>query len=436
MESVNGNIIRTLRERGFIAVDPETGSEQITDPVVENACESGMLKCYAGFDPTASSLHVGNLLVIMALAHFQRHGHRPIALVGGATGMIGDPSGKSKERNLLSPENVAENMDGIRSQLSRFLNFDGGDGAALLVNNGDWLLPIGFVDFLRDVGKHFRLQYMLNKKSVSQRMSGEGLSFTEFAYMLMQAYDFLYLFDKYGCDVQIGGSDQWGNITAGTDLIWKLRQQKTCGIVFPLIEAASGQKFGKSEEGTVWLDRTLTSPFAFYQFWVRTDDRDAVRFLNFFTFLSRNDIDNLAAQSVQDPDSRAAQRTLAYEVTKYVHGDTVAQRQKSIASLLYEQVRAGELDSEILEELFSQVPTTEISRGRIANRFSVVDLLVEAKVCPSKSEAKRMITNGGAYLNGTRIADLGLEITSNSLVARQFVVLRMGKRNYHLVRFI
>src|SRR3954452_8363251 len=279
------------------------------------------ITAYAGFDPTASSLHVGHLLPLMGLARLQRFGHTPIAIVGGGTGMIGDPSGKSQERNLLSSAQIEENVASIRVQLERFLDFDSRANAARIVNNADWLGTVDLLTFLRDAGKHFTVNYMLQKESVNRRLeSEEAISFTEFSYLLLQAYDFLQLFDRHGCTVQIGGSDQWGNITAGIDLIRKLRAKKAHGLVMPLVTTASGVKFGKTEAGTVWLDPQRTSPFAFYQFWLNTDDRDALRSLNSFTFLERATIDELAGAVSLSPEKREAQRVLAREVTTMVHG--------------------------------------------------------------------------------------------------------------------
>jgi len=429
------NIIQTLRARGFIHYDEEQG-EYITDPDIEKFAESTKLKCYAGFDPTASSLHVGNLLVIMALAQFQRHGHRPIALVGGATGMIGDPSGKSKERQLLDPDQVRANMEGIKKQLQKFLDFGDTEDGALLVNNGDWLLKFGFVDFLREVGKHFRLPYMLNKKSVKLRQEGEGMSFTEFSYMLMQAYDFLHLFDSFGCEIQVGGSDQWGNITAGNDLIWKLRQRKACGIAFPLIEASGGQKFGKSEGNAIWLDANVTSPFDFYQFWIRTDDRDVIRFLKLFTFLALDEISNIDASLQRNPEARGAQRTLAQEVTKLVHGEDTASKQHAVAALLFgDHTHGADADASTIAELLSRVPSTDLSRTELSRGMNVVEVFVRSGLCRSNSEARRLISNGGAYINGDRVQNTAMTVGSESLIGNKVLVIRSGKRNYHLISF-
>src|SRR6185436_19458567 len=291
------------------------------------------LTAYIGFDPTASSLHVGSLLTVMGLARLQRFGHTPIAIVGGGTGMIGDPSGKSQERVLLDSDQIAVNVAGIRQQLERFLDFSAAHNAARIVNNTDWLGTIDLLSFLRDAGKHFTVNYMLQKESVSRRLeSEEGISFTEFSYLVLQAYDFLQLFDRYGCTLQMGGSDQWGNITAGTDLIRKLRSAKAHGLVWPLMKTSSGTKFGKTEAGTIWLDPQRTSPFKFYQFWMNTDDRDAVRYVKFFTFRTRDEVAALARATDEAPERREAQRMLARDVTGLVHGDDQVVRAERAAA--------------------------------------------------------------------------------------------------------
>src|SRR6185436_9616869 len=314
---------------------------------------------YIGFDPTAASLHVGSLLVIITLAHLQRHGHSPLALVGGGTGLIGDPSFKATERVLLTTEKVDENVAGIRAQLARFLDFDTTTNPARLVDNGDWLRKLSAIEFMRDVGKHFTVNAMLAKDSVKRRIEGtEGISYTEFSYSLLQAYDFLELYRRFNCTLQMGGSDQWGNITAGMDLVRRVEGGRAHGIVFPLITTASGTKFGKTESGTVWLDAQLTSPYAFYQFWLNTSDSDVVRYLKYFTFLDKPRIDALEAVTSEQPDRREAQRVLAQEVTRLVHGDAAVSDAERSADKLFK----GELDamsSSELQQVFSSVPSSE-----------------------------------------------------------------------------
>src|SRR5215467_3562933 len=324
------------------------------------ALAAGPTTGYIGFDPTAASLHVGSLLPILQLARLQRAGHLPIALVGGGTGLIGDPSGKTQERMLLSIEQVDANLAGIRAQLERFLDFDTPRNAARIVNNADWLRPLELIAFLRDVGKHFTVNYMIAKESVKRRLEGDdGISFTEFSYMLLMAYDFVVLFDRFNCTLQMGGSDQWGNITAGMDLIRRLRGGKAHGIVSPLVTTSDGTKFGKSEAGTIWLDPNLTSPFRFYQFWLNVDDRDVVKYLKFFTFKARDEIDGLARASAEQPERREAQRALARTVTAMVHGGDQVARAERAAALLF----GGDLVSAALEDVlmvFDDAPSSDV----------------------------------------------------------------------------
>ena len=358
---------------------------------------------YIGFDPTASSLHVGSLLTVMGLARLQRFGHTPIAIVGGGTGMIGDPSGKSQERVLLSAEQIEINVAGIRRQLERFLDFDAPGNAARIVNNAEWLGTIDLLSFLRDAGKHFTVNYMLQKESVNRRLESEdGISFTEFSYLVLQAYDFLQLFDRFGCRLQMGGSDQWGNITAGIDLIRKLRATKAHGLVWPLMMTAGGVKFGKTEAGTVWLDPDRTSPFRFYQFWLNTDDREVVAYLKFFTFLERAAIDELAAVTKSAPEKRDAQRVLAREVTGLVHGsEQVARAERASAMLFGEDIATLDVDDVLT--VFADVPSTELPAGDFSSEgVAIVDLLSRVQLVSSKSEARRLVQSGGVYLNNCR----------------------------------
>jgi tyrosyl-tRNA synthetase len=418
------NIIEDLTWRGLVYDSTEGLAGLLT---------TESMTVYIGFDPTASSLHVGSLLPVMALARLQRSGHSPIAIVGGGTGMIGDPSGKAQERTLLSVEQVAVNVAGIRRQLERFLRFEG-DHAARIVDNGDWLGRIDLMTFLRDIGKHFTVNYMLQKESVSRRLGNEdGISYTEFSYLLLQAFDFVQVFDRFGCTVQMGGSDQWGNITAGIDLLRKLRGKKAHGLVMPLVTSASGTKFGKTEAGAVWLDAARTSPFRFYQFWLNTDDRDTVRYLKYFTFLTRPEVDLLASAVAAHPEQREAQRVLAREVTRLVHGDELLQRAEHASSLLFGEDIAS-LPAEDLLDVFGDVPSTQLSVAELDGGIGLVDLIVRAGLVSSKSEARRLVQSGGVYVNNRRVADpterLGLERT----IGGRLLVLRRGQRQNHLVR--
>jgi len=391
---------------------------------------------YAGFDPTASSLHVGHLLPLMGLARLQRAGHSPIAILGGGTGMIGDPSGKSQERNLLTAGQIEENVAAIRPQLERFLDFSSGSNAARVVNNADWLGTVDLLTFLRDAGKHFTVNYMLQKESVNRRLeSEEGISFTEFSYLVLQAYDFLQLFDRYGCTVQIGGSDQWGNITAGIDLIRKLRARKTHGLVMPLVTTASGVKFGKTEKGSVWLDPARTSPFAFYQFWLNTDDRDVMRYLKSFTFLSRERLDDAAALLREAPEKREAQRVLAREVTALVHGQEHVARAEHASQLLFGE-DITQLSAEEVLAVFADVPATEIEAAQLADGVGAVDLIALVKLVPSKSEARRLVQSGGAYLNNRRLTDVHAKITLEASIGGRVLVLRKGSKQNHILKIV
>jgi tyrosyl-tRNA synthetase len=390
---------------------------------------------YIGFDPTASSLHVGSLLTVMGLARLQRFGHTPIAIVGGGTGMIGDPSGKSQERVLLDADQIAINVAGIREQLERFLDFGGSRNAARIVNNADWLGTIDLLSFLRDAGKHFTVNYMLQKESVSRRLESEdGISFTEFSYLVLQAYDFLELFDRYGCVLQMGGSDQWGNITAGIDLIRKLRATKAHGLVWPLMKTASGTKFGKTEAGTIWLDPDRTSPFKFYQFWLNVDDRDVVAYLKCFTFLDESAVEALAAVTSDSPERREGQRVLAREVTTLVHGvDQVARAERASSVLFSEGISSLSVDD--LLAVFADVPSTEIASSELGGGgLGIVDLIARVHLAPSKSEARRLVQSGGVYLNNRRAADLQARIVVADAIGGQLLLLRKGAKEQHLIR--
>ena len=386
---------------------------------------------YSGFDPTAASLHVGNLVPIMGLAHFQRAGHSPIALVGGGTGLIGDPSGKNNERELLTPEQVAVNVAGVRAQLSRFLDFDASPLQARLVDNAEWLTALGAIGFMRDVGKHFTVNYMQAKESVKRRLGGEeGISYTEFSYLLLQAYDYLVLHERYGCTVQVGGSDQWGNITAGMDLIRRVRAAKAHGLVLPLVTNASGTKFGKTEAGTVWLDPALTSPYVFYQFWLNVDDRDVVRYLRYFTFLEQARIDELAAQP---PERRAAQRELACEMTRRVHGEAAVRDAEAAARTLFGGDISGMSVAQLLQ-IFPNVPSSTTAFS--SDGWPIVELLASSRVTPSKGEATRLIRSGGIYVNNRRITDEKQRLRPEDAVEGQLFVVRKGKRDNFLIRIM
>ena len=389
---------------------------------------------HIGFDPTSSSLHVGSLLTVMGLARLQRFGHTPIAIVGGGTGMIGDPSGKSQERVLLSREQIDANVAGIRAQLERFLDFDAAPNPARIVNNAEWLGAIDVLSFLRDVGKHFTVSYMLQKESVSRRLeSEEGISFTEFTYLVLQAYDFLQLFDRDGCVLQMGGTDQWGNITAGTDLIRRLRGKKVHGLVWPLMKTASGAKFGKTEAGAVWLDPQRTTPFKFYQFWLNTDDRDVIPYLKFFTFLDRPAIDALAETTARAPEKREAQRALAREVTGRVHGVDQVERAEHASALLFGE-DITRLPAEDVLAVFDDVPTSEIPAEEARAGLGIVDLLARIQLAPSKSEARRLVQSGGVYVNNRRIADVQVRLTPAEAIEGRLFVVRKGSKQNFLVR--
>jgi tyrosyl-tRNA synthetase len=401
---------------------------------LEALAERERLTGYIGFDPSAASLHVGSLLPVMALARFQKYGHRPIAIVGGGTGMVGDPSGKSAERPLLSLEQIEENLQGLRRQLEPLLDFHAKENAALIVNNADWLAPISLMEFLRDTGKYFTVNYMVNKESVKRRLdSQDGISFTEFSYMLLQAYDFLQVFDRHHCVLQMGGSDQWGNITAGMDLIKRLRKAQAHGLVFPLVTTATGSKFGKTESGTVWLDPKLTSPYRFYQFWYNTDDRDAGTYLKFFTWLSRAEIEELEKSLKTNPESRAAQLRLAREVTRQVHGETALERaEKASRALFGEEIST--LTVEELREVLQEAPCTHVERAKLHGKgMSLVDLSVLAGLAASKGEARRLIQGGGVYLNNRRVGEASQAVSANDALHGKFLVLRRGQKEFRLV---
>ncbi|MCY4399287.1 MAG: tyrosine--tRNA ligase [Gemmatimonadetes bacterium] len=419
-------MIDEFRRRGLLADATEHAAE---------ALAAGQVTGYIGFDPTASSLHVGSLVPIMGLVHLQRAGHCPIALVGGGTGLIGDPSGKAEERALLDRARAEENAEGIRKQLASFLDFDCRTNPARMANNLDWLDGLGFVDFLRDIGKHFSVNAMLRKESVRRRLDDEesGISFTEFSYQLLQSYDFWELNRRYGCTLQMGGSDQWGNITAGIDLVRRLGGPRCHGIVFPLLTASGGVKFGKTEAGTVWLDPQRTSPYRFYQFWLNTGDADVVRYLKLFTLLDGADMEDLAHAVAERPHMREAQRRLAAEVTRVVHGAGGLERAERASRVLF----GGSLDGLgacDIEEIFADVPSTGLARSRLeGDGVELAVLMADASMAPSRSEARRLIRGGGVYLNGARVVDRGAAVGRGDLIEDRFVVVRVGKRRYFVV---
>jgi tyrosyl-tRNA synthetase len=414
------DLFELLQARGFV---------QDATPGVAERLRAGPITGYVGFDPTADSLHVGSLVPVMGLAWLQRLGHTPIALVGGGTGMVGDPSGKREERPVMSLDQIDRNAQGIGRQLSRFLSFEG-DNAARMRNNADWLRGVHLMDFLRDIGKHFTISYMLQKESVQSRLE-TGISYTEFSYMLVQAYDFWHLFRTEGCELQMGGSDQWGNITAGAQLVDKRDHQQVHGIVFPLITTASGTKFGKSEAGNVWLDPERTKPYTFYQFWLNTDDRDVERYLKLFTFLRLDRIAGAMEEHGREPGRRAAQRLLAREVTATVHGDAAAEQAIQTSAALFGggSAQGGELSAEDLPDM----PERRISRSELPEGLPVIEVLVASGLASSKADARRGIQGKGFYLNGQPIDDLELTLGEDALQGppdQRFVILRKGKKNY------
>jgi len=417
-----------LSWRGFIS--------QATHEELAGLLEKERFTLYCGFDPTADSLHIGSLLPIMGLAHFQRAGHTPIALMGGATGMIGDPSGKTEERQLVTPDVIKHNLVGIEIQFRHFLDFSG-DNAAIIANNTDWLGNIRLVTFLREFGKHFSVNTMMAKESVRARLEDRdhGISFTEFSYQLLQAYDFLHLHDEYGCRLQIGGSDQWGNIVAGMDLTRRLREGVTTfGLTFPLVTKADGSKFGKTETGNVWLDAKKTSPYKFYQFWINQADADVGRYLRFFTFMSRDAIEALDHATQESPHERAAQKTLAEEVTRMVHGEDALQNAIAASQAMFGGDLKG-LDEATLEDVFSEVPSSEHPRSELSADRLLIDVLVECGTFSSKGEARRMIKSGGLYLNNERVEADDTKLTGDSLCTERIAVVRKGKKHYHLLKF-
>ncbi|MBV9880227.1 MAG: tyrosine--tRNA ligase [Gemmatirosa sp.] len=404
---------------------------QTTEGLAE-ALAAGSVRAYCGFDPTASSLHVGSLVPIMGLVHLQRAGHRPVALVGGGTGMIGDPSGRTAERQLNGREIVEEHTRAIRGQLEHFLDFDG-PNAAMMADNADWLGPLNLIEFLRDVGKHFSVNVMLAKESVRARME-TGISYTEFSYMLLQAYDFAELRRRHGVTVQLGGSDQWGNMTAGADLIRRMDGASAHAFTLPLLTTAAGTKFGKTAEGAVWLDPARTSPYAFYQFWINTDDRDVGRLLRFFTLLSREEIEALDAETAAHPERRAAQQALAVDVTTRVHGAEATRAAQEVSALLFAKGDPRQLSPAALDALAKEVPFVQLPAPADGAALDAIDAFVAAGLVPSKGAARRLLEQGGLTISGRRLAAGDREVQPGDFLGGPDLLLRKGARDYALVR--
>lgn len=416
-------LIEELEERGLVF--------QVTDrEELGKRLDQQPIGVYVGFDPTADSLHIGSLLPILTLRRFQLAGHRPIAVVGGATGLIGDPSGKKQERTLNGPETVANWTQKIQSQLARFIDFDAPDNPGLVVNNYDWTQELSVIAFLRDIGKNFSVNTMLNRESVSARLE-TGISFTEFSYMLLQSNDFLELFRRHECALQIGGSDQWGNIVGGVDLIRRLTGEQAFGLTIPLVTKADGTKFGKTESGAIWLDADKTSIYQFYQFWLNTPDDDVIKFLRYFTFLSAEEIAVLQADMLADPGARKAQRTLAAEVTTLVHGAAATERAQYLSGVLF----SGDIQSLTVAELrdvFDGAPSSTLTGDQPRD---VISVLVDAGVCSSRRQAREDVASGAISVNGERITDVERVFVASDLFADEFLVIRRGKKKYFLVRF-
>ena len=422
------NIIEELQWRGLWA--------DCTDlPELNKRLGAGPVTLYCGFDPTADSLHVGHVVPLLALRRFQNAGHFPIAVAGGATGSIGDPSGKSAERQLLTKDQIAANVASVRPQLARLLDFESATNAARLVDNADWTAPISFLDFLRDIGKHFSVNQMVAKESVRARMEDRevGISYTEFSYMLLQSFDFYHLCQAFNCELQIGGSDQWGNITAGIDLIRKKLARHAFGLTLPLITKSDGTKFGKTEGGAIWLDPKKTSVYRFYQFWINTDDRDVVRYLKFFTFLSREEITALETAHAANPGAREAHRALAKAVTDMIHGEAATRDAVQASQVLFGGELAG-ISEANFNDVAGEVPTKEIEKAKFDGAgLPLVELVVHAGLCPSKGQARKDIEGGGINVNNVREASAARAITTADLLFGKHLLLRKGKKNYVVV---
>jgi tyrosyl-tRNA synthetase len=419
------NVFDEFKWRGLVFDSTEGLSE---------AFASEKVTAYIGFDPSASSLHAGNLLTIMGLVRLQRFGHTPIAVAGGGTGLIGDPSGKTQERRMLSKEEVQANLEGIKEQLGRFLDFENIINPAIMVNNADWLTTVSLTDFLRDIGKHFSVNTMIAKESVKRRLEADGISYTEFSYLLLQAFDYLTLFERHHCTLQMGGSDQWGNITAGVDLIRKIHGAKAHALVFPLLTTSTGAKFGKTESGAVWLDAGRTSPYRFYQFWLNTEDKEVIPYLKYFTLLSQEEIESLAASLAASPEKREAPRKLAQEVTRTVHGATALEKAEQASRILFGEEICNVSLQDVMD-IFADVPSVQADKNALAGEgMSLVDLATAAGLAQSKGEARRLIQGGGVYLNNIRVNDIKRSVTLQDAIEGQALILRKGQKEYRLVR--
>jgi tyrosyl-tRNA synthetase len=424
---MTNNIMEELRWRGLV-YDHTEG--------VDDLLKTEKVTLYNGFDPTADSLHIGHLVPMMGLARFQRFGHTPIAIAGGATGMIGDPSGRSNERNLLSLAEIEANLVKIKGQLASLLDFEVKSNPARIINNADWLLKLDMMGFMRDVGKHFTINYMMAKDSVKSRIAREdGISYTEFSYMLLQAYDFDRLYTAENCLLQTGGSDQWGNIVAGVELIRRRRGEKAYGLVYPLITRADGSKFGKTADGhSVWLDPALTSPYRLYQFWLNTDDGDVINYLKYFTWLDKLTIDELQNALFERPHERAAQRRLAQEVTGMIHGETAVAKAERASQVLFGGDLEG-LDADDIADIFADVPSSEVVGADLSGETTgIVDLLAGTGLASSKGDARRAVQGGGIYLNNRRVEAVDHFVTMADSIDGRFIILRKGRKRYHLVR--
>jgi tyrosyl-tRNA synthetase len=424
------NLIEELRWRGML---------QDIMPGTEEQLQKEMTTAYIGFDPTADSLHIGSLVPILLLLHLQRAGHKPIALMGGATGMVGDPSGKSEERILLNEEQLQENMNGIGKQLNKYLDFDEHKpNSAEIVNNYDWFKHLSFIHFLRDVGKHITVNYMMSKDSVKKRIEGDtGISYTEFAYQLMQGYDFYWLFKHKNCRMQMGGSDQWGNITTGTELIRRKEGGEAFAFTCPLITKADGGKFGKTERGNIWLDAEKTSPYQFYQFWLNASDADAEKWIRIFTFLTRTEVEQLIQRHAENPGARELQKRLAGEVTVFIHGQEEYQKAIETTEKLFVN-QSAPIESMSVEDLESLegVVKFDFDLNRLKEGIDIVSFLAETRIFPSKGEARKMVQSGGLSLNRNKVKEIGMTVSEDLLLHQQYLLIQKGKKNYYLVRAI
>jgi tyrosyl-tRNA synthetase len=423
------NFVAELTWRGMLH-DVMPGTEEQLNKEITNG--------YIGFDPTADSLHVGHLVQVMTLIHFQRAGHRPFSLVGGATGMVGDPSGKSAERNLLSEDILTHNVNCLKQQLAKFLDFNDPAKGAVMVNNFDWFKNINFLDFIRDVGKHITVNYMMSKDSVRMRLEGEtGMSFTEFTYQLVQGYDFYYLWKNHQCLVQMGGSDQWGNIVTGTELIRRKGQGGAFALTTNLIKKSDGTKFGKTESGAVWLDPKKTSPYKFYQFWLNASDEDAANWIRIFTLLSKEEIESLAAEHALAPHTRVLQKALAKDITIRVHSEADYEQAIEASAILFGQGTAealAKLEEATFLDIFEGVPNYTVALSDFETSLSVIELLAEkTQIFPSKGEARKMLQGGGVSINKQKVEDVELQVSANSLINGKYLLVQKGKKNYFLI---